>query len=565
MTASRTMTPHRAVAAALMAGLVALTAAGQGAGQPTLVPAPPGLQSAPQLGVAYADPAVFGQAWGAGARAVKILADWSAIERQRGTLVWAGLDAAVAAAQRDGLQPVLVLAHTPAWATVGTGAELTRPEIYSRQPPRDVREWERFVGAAAERFRGRVADWQVWTQIGLPHFRGTGTEYLTLLRAARTRLRAADASARVAMATPVGVDLLFITRMAQDAGVLFDAVSLVPAGFAPEALLRPLAVLRQRPALEGKAIWIEWTADASDSRTAQWARLLGVAQAGGVHRVFLADAAQVPDARAASELLLTRPYVGYLGGRPDVYALVLGSGAEGVIVAWTTGEPRTLEVAGQPARAATVTGQPVTAQTREGRTVVPLATTPLVLAGVPAAVEAEARANAARGPLLPTPGPGGDFSRATEVLAVLGARNDERGLYNMRYRTRPNGAVDAVEVAGSTAVMTSVARMAIYVYFDVDDTFLYFAEGRTAVDVVVEVLGASAPNQVGFNLLYDSTSGYRFTPWQWVEPGEGWMRYTLRLTDANFANTWGWDFAINAAGNQRENLTVRSVLVRKIP
>ena len=74
---------------------------------------------------------------------------------------------------------------------------------------------------------------------------------------------------------------------------------------------------------------------------------------------------------------------------------------------------------------------------------------------------------------------------------------------------------------------------------------------------------ARAPRQVGFNLLYDSTTGYRFTPWQWVDVRDGWATYTIRLTDANMANTWGWDFAINTSGNRAEDLTIRSVTVRK--
>jgi hypothetical protein len=81
--------------------------------------------------------------------------------------------------------------------------------------------------------------------------------------------------------------------------------------------------------------------------------------------------------------------------------------------------------------------------------------------------------------------------------------------------------------------------------------------------VTVEVWGASSPRGLGFNLLYDSTGGYRFTTWQWVEVRQGWVTHTIRITDASFSNTWGWDFAINAAGNRSEDLIVRTVIVRK--
>ncbi|MGH2437240.1 MAG: hypothetical protein ACRDFA_09625, partial [bacterium] len=126
-------------------------------------------------------------------------------------------------------------------------------------------------------------------------------------------------------------------------------------------------------------------------------------------------------------------------------------------------------------------------------------------------------------------------------------------------------ALDVVEVDGGEAVRTVVAKDIVFIYFDVDDTFLYFVDGRYDVEVSAEVRGATEPQQLGFNLYYDSMKDYRFTARQIVEAKDGWVTYTFRLTDAAFANTWGWDFAVNGVGNRREDLTVRSVTVRKIP
>src|SRR5438034_203905 len=77
-------------------------------------------------------------------------------------------------------------------------------------------------------------------------------------------------------------------------------------------------------------------------------------------------------------------------------------------------------------------------------------------------------------------------------------------------------------------------------------------------------VAATASEPLAFNRWYDSMSGYRFTPWQWVQVSPGWVSYTVRIGDAAFANTWGWDFAINAAGNRTEELVIRSVTVRKV-
>src|SRR5262249_42862247 len=102
------------------------------------------------------------------------------------------------------------------------------------------------------------------------------------------------------------------------------------------------------------------------------------------------------------------------------------------------------------------------------------------------------------------------------------------------------------------------------VYLDVDHSYAYFLDGQQEILITVEVHRAKAAQQAGFNILYDSATGYRFTPWQWIEPGAGWATYTIRLTDAGFSSTWGWDFAINAGGTKKEPLIVRSVTVRKV-
>lgn len=574
------MMVRRLTVAAVAAALLVSSLGRAGLGQPApaatpasgATPAPaatPASGATTQLGLASADPAAFAAAKNAGARATKILADWSAIEAKRGDLSWADLDRAVAAANREGLAPIIMLAYTPRWASIGTGADLNRPEIYTRQPPRDVREWDRFVGEAAARYRGRASEWQVWTQLGLPFFRGTGSEYLALLQAARARLRAADPAARVAMAAPAGVDLMFLMRVLQEASAAFDAIALAPQGFTPESLLRPLGILNRRARSAGKAIWLEWSPDgpASGERAAgQWARMLGVAQAAGVERLFVADPARIDgDLRFLASALAARPYAGYLIRDPDVFAAVYGSASDAVLVAWSTAEGRTVEVpAGQGLRVITVDGQSAPTELRDGRALIRLSAAPSIISGIPAVLVDEARATAAaRGPMLPVLSADRDYSRAGEVSARLGRTGEERGLYNLPYRSRRNGAVDPVEVGGVEAVQTSVARQVLYVYFDIDDTFLYFAEGRVPIEITIEVWGARAARQVGWNLLYDSTGGYRFTPWQWVDVRDGWVSYTIKLTDANMANTWGWDFAINTAGNRSEDLIVRTVTVRK--
>lgn len=570
-------TPSRGLARVALLVLVGLAVAGGRHGGAAPVPgtappvpgtAPPVSGTTPELVIGLGGMGPSGPAARAvGARAVSLLADWSVIEARQGQPVWEDLDRAVAAAVQEGVAPMVVLAHTPRWASPATGADLARPEVSARQPPRSVRDWERFVGLVVARYRGRVRDWQVWTQLGLPAFRGTGGEYLQLLQAAAAQIRAIDPQARVVAASPRGMDLGFIVRLAERAPGAFDAIAIPAPGTAPEALLRPLAVLAGRLPHRGKPVWLEWAPEASLGALragAEWTKMLLVAEATGIQRLVVADPDRNADPlRQAVAALGARRFAGYLARDPDVFVAAAGPLADGVLLAWARAGERTLDLPAAPGlQAAMLDGRAVPLEARDGRMIARVTEFPLVIAGVPAGLLEEARAAAARAPWLPVPKH--DYGPAPEVFVRLGRSGEERGLYNAAYRSRPNGAVEIVEVDGGEAVRTAVGRGVVYVYFDVDDTFLYFGEGRVPLDVIVEVWSARAARALGFNLLYDAAGGYRFTPWVWVDPGEGWRTYTIRLSDASFANTWGYDFAINAAGNRAEDLTVRTVRVRKV-
>jgi hypothetical protein len=502
-----------------------------------------------------------------GASSVKLVADWSEIEPDRGAFDWKELDAAVAAATGAGLSVTLVLAYTPKWASLATGSELQDPAIWSRQPPKQIADWATFVAKAASRYKGRVKDWQVWTVLSLPIWRGTAREYQALVRAAKTATKGADAASRVVLATPFGLDLISIRRAVLEIPESFDAISLSPRGLAPEALLRPLRVLRERLlARTQKAVRIEWDPRAGGERSgwsAQMLKVVAIAKAFNVERVDWAidpsigmGAQEIMSARLGS-----KAFAGYII-QPKTIALVFGE-TDAVAVAWSTGGEVTLALEGEGITAVNPAGDPRTVSAGSGKSTLTLAAEPLLISGLGSAAVTSARETlAARGaPDLPRIQ---DFSGAAEVSAKLGKANVENGLYNMLFRTRRNGALEVVDVDGSEAVRTVVARDIVFVYFDVDDTFLFYVDGRYDVEVSVEVRGAGAPQQLGFNLYYDSMRDYRFTTRQLVEAKDGWVTYTFRLSDAAFANTWGWDFAVNGVGNRKEDLTVRSVTVRKI-
>jgi hypothetical protein len=100
-------------------------------------------------------------------------------------------------------------------------------------------------------------------------------------------------------------------------------------------------------------------------------------------------------------------------------------------------------------------------------------------------------------------------------------------LYNRALRSLPGGAVREETFDGRLALGTELyptTRPLVqndpWMYFDVDDSWLYFARGRVPVTVTIEAHACSTgPQRIGFNIHYDSIDGYRATKWQWVEAG----------------------------------------------
>ena len=534
--------------------------------------AQPALQAAPAIlpvpiGFSAGEGADFSMLRDVGGSVVKLTADWSEIEARQGTRVWGGLDDAVNAARAVGLRVVLVLFGTPRWASPATGEELNDPSIYARQPPRKLEDWEAFVVAVTERYKDRVRDWQVWPGRGLPLFRGTTREYIVLLRAARVLIKAADPAARVILSTPFGMDLVDLRSLMTEAPDDFDVILLTPRGLSPDALLRPLGAVRERVLGSSKTLWLEWDPYSYGLRSSwpgQLVKLQALAKAFGIEQLIWRG-----DASAITQVVLgglalrvgRRPYAGYLT-RQRALVLVFGD-RDPAAVAWTGAGDETVGVEGSSAQAYTATGDARPVVTEGDTRRVTVSNEPVVLTGTSQAwvEEAQKARQVSSLPLLP---PAVDFSGATQVSTTVARANVERGLYNQRFRAALNEATDVIEVDGVEAVRSDNSKERVYLRFDVDDTFLFFVDGRAGVEITVEVRGASAAQQLGFNIWYDSMSGYRFTPWQWVEATAGWVSYTFRLPDAAFADTWGWDFAINAVGNRSENLIVRSVTVKKV-
>ncbi|HVG01135.1 MAG TPA: cupredoxin domain-containing protein, partial [Chloroflexia bacterium] len=170
---------------------------------------------------------------------------WYQVEPQKGVYKWEKLDRAVEAMSKAGLYVVLHPVHAPewAWATDRVGY------------PKDPEDFGRFMTVVAQRYKGKVAGYQVWNEPNFAHETGlyaSTSHYGALLKIAYNAVKAVDPKAVVVLGalTPTGLndpykavdDVEFLRRLyAYNSGELkgyFDVLGAHPGSNAnpPEAL-----------------------------------------------------------------------------------------------------------------------------------------------------------------------------------------------------------------------------------------------------------------------------------------------------------------------------------------
>ena len=121
---------------------------------------------------------------------LRIDVDWSAIESTEGVFDWSTVDRVVAAA--TGFQILGVLAYSPLWATSDTGE--------THAPPTDLADYTAFCAAAATRYAGKIAAYEIWNEPNHEPFWTTGPDpavYTDMVQAAYTAIKAQDSEATV--------------------------------------------------------------------------------------------------------------------------------------------------------------------------------------------------------------------------------------------------------------------------------------------------------------------------------------------------------------------------------
>ena len=180
----------------------------------------------------------------------------------------------------------------------------------------------------------------------------------------------------------------------------------------------------------------------------------------------------------------------------------------------------------------------------------PLTNAPVLVAGAPAGIVTQAQANKAR----PFPW-GGDYTGAKSVSVTMGKTNVEKGLHTK------SGAAVAADVGAYGGPARSGGTPGGNVFM-VDPNFLSYT--TVPIEITVVVRRNPANDNAGFNLKYESTSGYKGSGWYTVPDNKEWHTKTWRIDDAQFVSKWGFNFSLDSDGNQYNKYYIQSVTVTKV-
>ncbi|WP_415976090.1 cellulase family glycosylhydrolase [Rhodococcus sp. 077-4] len=168
-----------------------------GASRAEAAPNPPGVGISDGGGLLWASDAELDTTvqfmTGMGVKSMRIAIPWSNVEYTQNQLDWAPVDRVVNKLRAANISMLGIIAYTPPWATSPVNQPLnTRPASPAA--------FGDFAGKVAARYKGKVADYEIWNEPNGSMFYGPQPDaagYTALLKAAYPKIKAADSAATV--------------------------------------------------------------------------------------------------------------------------------------------------------------------------------------------------------------------------------------------------------------------------------------------------------------------------------------------------------------------------------
>jgi hypothetical protein len=519
----------------------------------------------------YSLPTYCAQMARAGIRWIRGFPTFNVVEPAEGRFEWATVDTMLATAARNKMTISGLFLYGAPWIASGDGG----------LPVSNLAAWATYVSAVVTHCRGRVKYWEVWNET--PNFIGKGTaeDYARTVVAAYDAAKKADPTCQIGLSIQsnnvywieqtieagardhfdyIAVHPYEVLGLVETDGIEAEYMSIVPT-------LRMMLAARD-PGRAKAPIWFtEIGYDAGRGDPAQANALvkaftMGVAQ--GVTRIDwfegkdgdsgpmgLLRADGTPRLAWTAMSTLTK----YLGPTPRYLGWVLLNGRDygfvfrgattTVMATWA--RPGTTDRVSFGSRARIVDPQTGSVAAASACT---LTGAPALVVGVPAALAKQAQANRTK----PFPW-GGDYTHAKSVLITMGDPSVEKGLHQLGADANST----AVTIYGGPARDCSKGAAQT---FTVDPNFLSYA--TTPITVTVVVRGNAAKDNAGFNLKYESTTGWKGTgSWFTVPGNEQWYTRTWTITDARFVGKWGFNFALDSDSQAYSKYYLQSVTVSK--
>jgi hypothetical protein len=157
----------------------------------------------------------------AGTSVLRVSIGWDGVEPQRGHYDFAFWDDFVARASERGIRLIPYVAYTPAWNVEG------QPEDSWHQAPRDQRAFGALMERLAQRYRGRIASWELWNEPdNADYWRGSVAAYASLLREGAAGVRRGNPRAQVVSGGLAGrVDFLRELFAQPGVGAAIDVIN----------------------------------------------------------------------------------------------------------------------------------------------------------------------------------------------------------------------------------------------------------------------------------------------------------------------------------------------------
>jgi hypothetical protein len=198
-----------------------------------------------------------------GGGSTRVAVQWRTIEPQPGALDFSSFDTFVQAAAQAGVQVLPVVLGTPPWAA--------RAPTDPASPPKSPAQYGVFLTSLVKRYgpsgdfwtthpsvpRRPISQWQIWNEPDLGKYWSAKTwapGYVTLLRAARDAVKAADPSAKIVLAGLTNrswVDLRRVYRAG--GGRLFDVAAVHPFSRRVANVLKIVTLVRREMRHHGDA------------------------------------------------------------------------------------------------------------------------------------------------------------------------------------------------------------------------------------------------------------------------------------------------------------------------